>query len=379
MDRMLKRRQLLLLLALPALLAAATQDVWNGVERIVAIGDVHGDFHQLVKLLEMAGLVDKDLKWIAGKTHLVQTGDIPDRGPDTRKVMDLLMRLEKDAARAGGAVHALIGNHEAMMIYGDLRYVVPEEFASFAEANSQRNRETFYQQEVADMKRNPPPGGLPNFNDAYKQEWESTHPLGYVEHRQGFSARGIYGKWIFKHNAIVKINDTVFLHGGIGPKYVNHMIQKINDRVRDELQDFNLLRHGTVMDSEGPLWYRGLASGEEAALNTHLEAVLRNLGVKRMVIGHTVTAGTVMPRFGGRVVMIDNGMSAVYGSRLACLVIEKDQVYTIHRDKRLDLPTGGGQDLLNYYKQAAALDPQPSPLAALIQQLESRLAQAAPR
>ena len=41
-----------------------------------------------------------------------------DRGPDSRKVMDLLMRLEGEASKTGGRVHVLIGNHEAMNVYG---------------------------------------------------------------------------------------------------------------------------------------------------------------------------------------------------------------------------------------------------------------------
>ena len=112
----------LLLLGVPA---AAEKDTWTGVDRIIAIGDVHGDYEQFVKLLRSAGLIDDNEDWAGGRTHLVQTGDVPDRGAATRKVMDLLMKLEKQANKAKGYVHALIGNHEAMNMYGDLRYVHP--------------------------------------------------------------------------------------------------------------------------------------------------------------------------------------------------------------------------------------------------------------
>ena len=106
---------------------------WTGVGRIIAVGDVHGDYEQFTAVLASAGLIDGNGNWTGGKTHLVQTGDVVDRGPDSRAVMDLLMKLEKQAAAAGGAVHALIGNHEAMNVYGDLRYVSPGEFASYAQ------------------------------------------------------------------------------------------------------------------------------------------------------------------------------------------------------------------------------------------------------
>src|SRR5262245_33598569 len=120
-------------LVIGALIAAQTfaaDVVFTGVERVVAVGDVHGDFGAFVGVLRAAGVIDQKNKWTGGKTHLVQTGDVPDRGADSRKVMDLLMDLEKQAPKAGGRVHALIGNHEAMNLYGDLRYVVPGEFAA---------------------------------------------------------------------------------------------------------------------------------------------------------------------------------------------------------------------------------------------------------
>ena len=86
---------------------------WEGVERIVAIGDIHGDFRNYMLTLQTAGLVDKKGKWIAGKTHFVQTGDLPDRGPDTIQIIDHITKLAKQAKRKGGRVHSLIGNHEA--------------------------------------------------------------------------------------------------------------------------------------------------------------------------------------------------------------------------------------------------------------------------
>jgi hypothetical protein len=88
--------------------AAFGSDTWTGVKRVVAIGDIHGDYDQFLELLVQTGLTNKKGGWTGGKAHLVQTGDIPDRGPDTRKIMDLVMRLEKQARKAGGQVHALM-------------------------------------------------------------------------------------------------------------------------------------------------------------------------------------------------------------------------------------------------------------------------------
>jgi len=121
--------------------------IWTGVERIVAVGDVHGDYEQLVAVLKSAGLINEQGNWTGGKTHLVQNGDVLDRGPDSRRAMDLLMRLEQQAAEAGGYVHALIGNHEAMNVYGDLRYTSAAEFAAFRDDNSEKSRETAFARE----------------------------------------------------------------------------------------------------------------------------------------------------------------------------------------------------------------------------------------
>ena len=351
----MRRRNLLLVVALAPALCFA-DDTWSGVERIVAVGDVHGDFEAFTSVLRGAGVIGAGNKWTGGKTHLVQVGDIPDRGPDTRKIMDLLMTLEKQARQAGGMVHALIGNHEAMDMYGDLRYVTPEEFAAFRDANSERMRNLYYDQFVENLKNTTPKESLPDFDDAFKTRWMAEHPPGWVEHRAQFSSDGKYGKWIRSHDAVIKINDTVFLHGGISPKYANTRMRDFNKEVAAELEDFKKLEGGMVMDDDGPLWYRGLAQGSEAELGDHVSGVLERLGAKYIVIGHTPTRGMVTPRFGGRVLLIDVGLSRHYGSHRACLVVESGKQYAMHRGHRVLLPTNMGTDMMRYQQEVARLD-----------------------
>ena len=358
---------------------AAAKEEWSDVKRIVAVGDVHGDFEQFVAVLRSAGLIDEQNHWSGGETHFVQTGDVPDRGPDTRKIMDLLMNLEREAEKAKGYVHALIGNHESMNIFGDIRYVHAGEWASFAGDKSDMLREKAYKQHVYDLKQSPRAAGLPDFTEAYRQKWLSDKAPGYFEHRKAFAPDGKYGKWILRHNAVIKINDTIFLHAGIGPKYTTASLKSMNRAIKFELRDSSKLPGGVTLDPEGPLWYRGLARNPEADEEAHIEAVLKSYGAKRIVIGHTVTNGAVWPRFDGRVVMIDVGLATLYGGRMACLVIEDGQVYTVHRGKRIDFPKNGGADLLRYVKEAAALDPAPSPLMATIEKMEASLAATASR
>jgi hypothetical protein len=359
-------------------IALAAQDTWNGVERVVALGDVHGDYQQFVTLLRAAGVIDQHDAWTGGKTHLVQVGDVPDRGPESRRAMDLLMALEKQASKAGGYVHALIGNHEAMNLYGDLRYTTREEFAAFAKDDPRNAADLLYLRHIEEQKKANPSGKLPKFDKAYRQQWESQVPAGFFAHRYQFGPSGTYGKWIRGHNAIVKINDTLYLHGGLSPKYAKASMGEINEAVRAELEDFSKLAGGMVMDEEGPLWYRGLALDDEKSLETHVTALLAHHGAARIVVGHTVTEGAVIPRFEGRVLLIDAGMTQFYGARQACLVIEDGKPYALHRGNRFELPANSGADFLRYLKQAAALDPPPSPLDAGIKDLEAKLAVASP-
>ena len=133
---------LLVALALGAAVpACAGQTAWEHVDRVVVFGDLHGDYAKFHDMLVEAGLIDSRDNWSGGKTHLVQVGDVPDRAPDTRKILDLMIKLEPQARRAGGYLHALIGNHEAMNMESDLRYTTPGEFAAFATRDSAQVRD----------------------------------------------------------------------------------------------------------------------------------------------------------------------------------------------------------------------------------------------
>ena len=106
--------------------------------------------------MQRAGLLDDRSAWSGGDTVFVVMGDFMDRGPDVRAVMDLLMRVQKEASRQHGEVVVLLGNHEMMNIIGDYRYVTLEIFGSFAEKDSAKHRqEAFrrYQSTLAYQRR----------------------------------------------------------------------------------------------------------------------------------------------------------------------------------------------------------------------------------
>ena len=348
----------------PGAVPVQTQNVWTGVERVVAVGDIHGDYEQFVLALESAGLVDGNANWRGGKTHLVQTGDIAGRGPDSRAIMDLLMKLEHQAEAAGGRVHCLIGNHEAMEVYGDLRYVSPAEFATFAAKPGAAPGGPAF----------PAPVRLTEPAAPERDRVQDSRPAmaGYEELRQAYGPTGKYGQWIRSHNAAIKIDGTLFVHAGLGAKYAGWSLDRLNEAVRAELSDLTRLHGGVVTDPEGPLWYSALAKGDEAALAPSIDQLLKQFNVDRIVIGHTYTGGAVMPRFGGKALMIDVGLSRVYDNtgKLAVLEIDKGHPFALHRGQGLELPKDErGPDMRRYLQQAAALDPKPSPLLERINAL----------
>jgi hypothetical protein len=345
---------------------ALGQAVFEGVDRVVAVGDVHGDLEAVTEILRTAGIIDQRGKWIAGKTHLVQAGDLLDRGPQSRKVLDLFMRLEKDAAKAGGRVHCLIGNHEAMNIYGDLRYAAPEDFAAFRTSNSEQVRSHLWEEHVKTLSARP--------DTAYRKKWEDEHPPGWFEHRYEFSPQGKYGKWINSHPAMVKINDSLYLHGGLSTKYAAMTIAEINTAIRARLDGSVKLEEGDIVTGDdGPLWFRGLAREDGVVTAQDVDRLLETHGVKRIVIGHTPTPGAVLTRFGGKVVLIDVGLSGYYGSRRACLVLEPPKAAAVHRGERIDLPSDDSKDYLRYLRAVAAVDPQPSPLDSFVLDFAKKL------
>jgi len=348
------------------------KDDWQGVARVVAVGDVHGDRDALVAVLQMAGILDGARHWAGGKSHLVQIGDIPARGPQTREAYDLLMGLEGEALQSGGMVHPLIGNHDAAIMYGDLRNVLPEEYEEFREAESEARLQKAFNDEVAAARKS---GQYPTRAEEieyFRNSWFERHPPGFVEHRAAFGPTGQYGSWIRKHNAVIRINDALFVHGGISPKYVATARGTINGTIQRELLNPSKLPPGMSTETAGPLWYRGLAEDEERSLETHLRAVLRFHGVSRVVIGHTVTRTAILPRFGGRVVNIDLGLSRFYGRPPACLVLEGSSAYVLHRGAKVPLPGAKPGEFEAYCRAIIAADDKPSPVEKLLQSADQR-------
>jgi hypothetical protein len=298
---------------------ASAQASDSATPTVVAVGDLHGDYEAYAAILGEAGLIDARGKWTGGKTILVQLGDVPDRGPDTRKIVERLMKLEKAAKKKGGRVIALVGNHEAMNMTGDLRYATPEEYAAFATSKSMRTREAYFKANaptLAEFYRKNDPTLT---DEAVKAAFEKDVPLGYLEHRAAWSPKGKFGAWVGAHDAIVKIGDTAFVHGGISAAYAARPIEAINADVRAALAAGG----GPILeDEEGPLWHRRLAE-ETPEGEADLAAALGAYGVKRIVVGHTPQLEGVRALYGGRVILADTGASKAYGGTRSFVRIDE--------------------------------------------------------
>jgi calcineurin-like phosphoesterase family protein len=224
---------------------------------IVAIGDIHGDFDAFVGLLQHARLVDGDRRWIGGEITLVQTGDCVDRGPKVRDVLDLLMALEQQAPSQGGRVVALLGNHESMNAMSNLRDTSPIALAAFADGESEARREAAYAAHVklaetraALLAKADPAIEVPKvYQVPERNVWMAAHPPGFVEYLDAFGPEGTYGKWLRAHSVVIRLNDTVFLHGGIDPENAPKKLESLTEQVQKEIGRWDRMRK-TMIDQQ---------------------------------------------------------------------------------------------------------------------------------
>lgn len=351
--------------------ANAQDSAWRieGVERVIAIADVHGDFHAMRATLSSAGVIDDDDAWAAGRAHLVVNGDLLDRGPDSRLAMDLTMRLEEEAEAAGGAVHTLLGNHELMNLVGDLRYVADEEYAAFADDEDPADRERWFRHFVEVE-------GLPADDAGARSRFADRYPPGFFGHRRAFRSDGIYGAWLLDKPLLIVVNSTAFAHAGLSPTVAQLGLEGANDSLMAELRGYvealdklvdagvldpaeDFYRHGDVLEAneelqldaalttavedivrlgqsfvhepDSPAWYRGNVGCPSPVEQDRLTVVLDSIDATRVVIGHTPTiTRRVLSRLDGKVIEIDTGMFKDYyrGSGQA-LIIEGDSLRVI--------------------------------------------------
>ncbi len=388
--------RLALIAALSAVVMMTVGAQENG-SRVIAIGDIHGAGTSIRAVLQSAGLTDQQDHWTGGWATLVQTGDYTDRGPDVRAVMDLFMRLEDEADAAGGRVEVLLGNHETMNLTGEVRDVTPVIFASFSDARSAERREEAYGQYSKYVEARKQWLGRPLPDRQTREEWMAAHPPGFLEYMEALGPNGTYGRWLRSRSVAVKVDDTVFLHGGLSVENDAESVSDIAQRASDEIERFDAHRRllierdvvlpfstfgeiltavaleieawgirlfpgppapgqsppvltpaqrqlinvlvdlqaidtWSIIDPEGPVWFRGFAQWSESEGQAATTVVLDRFGVSRAVAGHTPTSTRrIVSRFDNRVFLIDTGMLAsVYRGQPSALELSDRGVTAVY-------------------------------------------------
>ncbi len=359
---------LLCLLAVATPLAAGPIETDTDA-RVVVFGDVHGAIDEVTTLLQEVGVIDDSSNWSGGDTHLVSLGDLVDRGAGSREVVELVMKLEQQAAAAGGAVHVILGNHEVMVMTGDLRYVSRPEFAAFAGDETAAEREALYQGWLAEQ---------PAMDEAAaRKTFDSKFPPGFVGLQKAYALDGPLGSWLKQLPLAIRVNDRLYIHAGASSAIVESPLEEINESGLDELQAYmalveklqeggQLARHvdfwnrraylnakaeailaedskarpawfedflalmeledAFLFTPESPIWYRGTAYCHPYAESFNTERMLKRTGTRQLVIGHTPYPRGAISRMEGQVLRLDTGMlKSVYKGIPSALIVEGDE------------------------------------------------------
>ena len=264
--------------AIPAHIKADDSCSFMGVPKELAVSDLHGDFAPFVDILIKGGVIDSSRQWIFGTGHLVVNGDVFDRGDKVTECLWLIHQLQLKAPAHGGRVHFTLGNHEAMVLRADNRYI----HEKYLDGISKKSR---------------------------------------IRHEDLYGPDMVLGRWLRTLPAVVVINDILFVHAGISPELIenDHDAARLNDEMHRAI---DLTSAATAFDTKaklllgsfGPVWYRGFHYAMEdrypQATSEDIDKLLTYYGVSTIVVGHS-QVDEVMPLYGGRVYAIDVRVEAL--------------------------------------------------------------------
>lgn len=240
------------------------------VDSIIAVSDVHGQYKKYSDILIANGVIDKDLNWKFGKGHFVFLGDAFDRGDKVTEILWHLFTLEKQAEKAGGKVHVLLGNHEDMVFSSDLRYL----------------------------------------NGKYKKVEEITH----TNYFDLYSENSVLGKWLRGKPVIITINDILFVHAGLSIEMARMKlpVKEVNKSFSNKIigkfiaPDTKDKKIDLLAGNDGPLWYRGYFE-DSTFSEIKLDSILDFYSMKHIVVGHT-TFQNMKCLFNTKIIGIDAGI-----------------------------------------------------------------------
>src|SRR5579871_88182 len=293
------RAALLAILACASLAAARDWTKYPAIVEIdttadvYAVGDPHSDWERLAGVLATAKVIESkpaepnQVQWRAGKSVLVITGDLIDKGPPGSGaaglgVITFLSALRTSASAAGGLVIVTMGNHEAEFL---------------ADPTAGKTKE--FQKELKTNKMEP---------------------------ARVAACDGAVGEFLCNLPIGARVNDYFFSHGGnSGGQTVAGLNASIADDVNKScfrakaLIDPNSILEARLNDG-GPAGLPWIYDGNK---KTDAQALLADyaakLGVHHIVQGHQPgnvkfldgpkrDAGTIFQRW-GLLFLMDTGMS----------------------------------------------------------------------
>ncbi|KGJ91201.1 metallophosphoesterase [Colwellia psychrerythraea] len=244
------------------------KNVYKGVKKIVALSDIHGQFDVLVELLTNHHIINEKGDWSFADGHMVITGDMFDRGEQVNEVLWLLYKLDFQAQQAGGRLHLLMGNHEQMVFMGDLRYV--------------------------------------------HEKYKVTEELLSRSYNQLYDKNTEIGTWLRSKHTLVKINDALFLHGGISLQWIDRKltIGQVNQLFRRHIDDEKMkIKNDDTLNflfyNQGPTWFRGYFTEEFPEKD--VDKLLNYFDINHIVVGHT-SQEQVMGLFNNKIIAIDSSI-----------------------------------------------------------------------
>jgi hypothetical protein len=229
-------------------------------DRIAVVSDIHGAFNHFKALLSSNKIIDDSSNWSWGNGHLVILGDVFDKGPNVTECFWLIKKLEDQANKQDGEVHLLFGNHERLILDGNTSHV--------------------------DIK--------------YRSICERL----LINYDQLYGADTYIGRWLRSKSATIKINNNLFVHGGISEKMIdNHFtLTNINKYFNIWANSEHLIKYDSITRENinllisyyGPLEYRGYFNknifnrGQSSEFSDELiNKILNHFSADHIIVGHT--------------------------------------------------------------------------------------------
>lgn len=271
-------------------------------DKLFVLSDMEGNFDAMVLLLSANSVINDSLEWSYGIGHVVLVGDMVDRGENVVPLLWLIYKLEAEAKAAGGEVHYVLGNHERYLLDGRVKSAARKYYGTFR-----------------------------NTGMSPRELWSVSSELG---------------RWLRSKPVVLKIGDTLFVHGGVSPRVLNHnpTLQSIDAESEAHFVIGDSVRRNVgesiIHGSDGLLFYRNLAKdlsqhglGEKANLE-HVDQVLAAFNVNRIVIGHTL-AEQIGYDYSGKVIRVD--VPHFVGISEALLIEENNLWRSDHKGNKYSL------------------------------------------